>query len=106
MKRFLTFVIAVLTTSLLAASGVSAQEVPPSTPGVLKVGFIPAEDARAMVRQSQAIMDKLSAALGMKVEAFVGSDYNATIEALQEYSAAPPPAPLPWNMPTRTSAQT
>jgi phosphonate transport system substrate-binding protein len=83
MKRFLTFVIAVLTTSLLAASGVNAQEVPPSTPGLLKVGFIPAEDARAMVRQSQAIMDKLAAALGMKVEAFVGSDYNATIEALR-----------------------
>jgi phosphonate transport system substrate-binding protein len=83
MKRFLTFVIAVLTTSLLVASGAKAQEVPPSTPGLLKVGFIPAEDARAMVRQSQAIMDKLAAALGMKVEAFVGSDYNATIEALR-----------------------
>ncbi|MFQ5759619.1 MAG: phosphonate ABC transporter substrate-binding protein [Acidiferrobacterales bacterium] len=83
MKRFLTFLIAFLTTSLLVASGAKAQEVPPSTPGLLKVGFIPAEDARAMVRQSQAIMDKLAAALGMKVEAFVGSDYNATIEALR-----------------------
>jgi phosphonate transport system substrate-binding protein len=47
------------------------------------VGFIPAEDARAMVRQSQPIADKLSEAIGMKVELFVGSDYNATIEALR-----------------------
>jgi phosphonate transport system substrate-binding protein len=47
------------------------------------LGFIPAEDSRAMVRQSQPIADKLSEAIGMKVELFVGSDYNATIEALR-----------------------
>ncbi|HEV3239256.1 MAG TPA: phosphate/phosphite/phosphonate ABC transporter substrate-binding protein [Casimicrobiaceae bacterium] len=60
-----------------------AQTMGPSEPGVLKVGFIPAEDSRAMVRQSQAVMDRLGAATGLKVEAFVGSDYNATIEALR-----------------------
>lgn len=51
--------------------------------GVLKVGIIPAEDARAVVRQSKAVMDQISKALGMKTEIFVGSDYNATIEALR-----------------------
>jgi len=52
-------------------------------PGVLTVGFIPAEDSRAMVRQSQAILDIVAKHTGMKIDAFVGSDYNATIEALR-----------------------
>jgi phosphonate transport system substrate-binding protein len=52
-------------------------------PGVLTIGFIPAEDSRAMVRQSQAILDIVAQHTGMKVDTFVGSDYNATIEALR-----------------------
>jgi phosphonate transport system substrate-binding protein len=52
-------------------------------PGVLTIGFIPAEDSRAMVRQSQAILDIVAKHTGMKIDAFVGSDYNATIEALR-----------------------
>ena len=52
-------------------------------PGVLTIGFIPAEDSRAMVRQSQAILDIVAKHTGMKVDTFVGSDYNATIEALR-----------------------
>jgi phosphonate transport system substrate-binding protein len=51
--------------------------------GVLKVGLIPAEDARAVVRQSRDVMDQISKTLQMKTEVFVGSDYNATIEALR-----------------------
>jgi phosphonate transport system substrate-binding protein len=51
--------------------------------GVLKVGIIPAEDGRAVVRQSKEVMDQISKALNMKTEIFVGSDYNATIEALR-----------------------
>jgi phosphonate transport system substrate-binding protein len=51
--------------------------------GVLKVGIIPAEDGRAVVRQSKEVIDQISAALKMKAEIFVGSDYNATIEALR-----------------------
>lgn len=76
--------------SILAAAAVAcfalpaaAQVVGPSTPGTLKVGFIPAEDSRAMVRHSQAVMDIVAKSTGMKIEAFVGSDYNATIEALR-----------------------
>ena len=52
-------------------------------PGVLTIGFIPAEDSRAMVRQSQSILDIVAKHTGMKVDTFVGSDYNATIEALR-----------------------
>ncbi|HZP77409.1 MAG TPA: phosphate/phosphite/phosphonate ABC transporter substrate-binding protein [Pseudolabrys sp.] len=51
--------------------------------GTLKVGIIPAEDARAVVKQSKEVMDQVSKTLGMKTEIFVGSDYNATIEALR-----------------------
>lgn len=36
-----------------------------------------------MVRHSQPVMDIVAKATGLKVEAFVGSDYNATIEALR-----------------------
>ena len=39
--------------------------------GVLKVGIIPAEDGRAVVRQSKEVMDQISAALKMKTEIFV-----------------------------------
>jgi phosphonate transport system substrate-binding protein len=82
MKRYSLFgIAAVLAASLLAAPGAWAGST--AEPGKLKVGFIPAEDARAMVRQSQAVLDKLAAATGMKVEVFVGSDYNATVEALR-----------------------
>lgn len=85
MRRILTLVTAALFFAALGTvTGTKAQEVVGTAePGVLKVGFIPAEDARAMVRQSQAILDKLAEAVGMKVEVFVGSDYNATIEALR-----------------------
>lgn len=55
----------------------------PSKTGVLRIGFIPAEDSRAMVRQSQDILDIVAKGTGLKVEAFVGSDYNGTIEALR-----------------------
>jgi len=51
--------------------------------GVLKVGIIPAEETTHVVRQSQGLMDQVSKSLGIKAELFVGSDYNATIEALR-----------------------
>jgi phosphonate transport system substrate-binding protein len=84
MKRFfraLSF--AFFLTAITAVSGAIAQSDGTAKSGVLMVGFIPAEDARAMIRQSKPIADKLAKAIGMKVEMFVGSDYNATIEALR-----------------------
>src|SRR5436189_2055884 len=55
----------------------------PAKSGVLRIGFIPAEDSRAMIRQSQDILDIVAKETGLKIEAFVGSDYNGTIEALR-----------------------
>ena len=66
----------------ICSSSAWAQNDPEKT-GVLRIGFIPAEDSRAMVRQSQGILDIVAKETGMKVEAFVGSDYNGTIEALR-----------------------
>ena len=82
MKRFLPARRALL--ALAAAMLVSpAWGQGTAKPGVITVGFIPAEDSRAMVRQSQAILDIVAKHTGMKVDTFVGSDYNATIEALR-----------------------
>jgi len=67
--------------SLISAAAAQSDGLAES--GVLKVGLIPAEDARAVVRQSKAVMDQVGETLHMKTEAFVGSDYNATIEALR-----------------------
>ena len=36
-----------------------------------------------MVRQSQDILDIVAKQTGMKIDAFVGSDYNGTVEALR-----------------------
>lgn len=72
--------------SLLAmvATQASAQSNnDPTKTGVLRIGFIPAEDSRAMVRQSQGILDIVAKETGMKIETFVGSDYNGTIESLR-----------------------
>src|SRR3954467_6858190 len=76
--------------SLVAAASLAMCVVPalgqandPAKTGVLRIGFIPAEDSRAMVRQSQDILDIVAKQTGMKIEAFVGSDYNGTVEALR-----------------------
>ena len=84
MTRFFKVLsVALFLTAITAVSGAMAQQDGTAKPGVLMVGFIPAEDARAMIRQSKPIADKLAKAIGMKVEMFVGSDYNATIEVLR-----------------------
>jgi phosphonate transport system substrate-binding protein len=50
---------------------------------VLTVGLIPSEDSRAMIANSQKMMDMLSKSLGMPVKPFVAADYNGVIEALR-----------------------
>ena len=69
--------------AIVAGAAVAQPKTGTAKPGVLTVGFIPAEDARAMVRQSAAILEIVAQHTGMKVDTFVGSDYNATIEALR-----------------------
>jgi phosphonate transport system substrate-binding protein len=74
----LTAVVAITVGAALAQPGGGTAK-----PGVLTVGFIPAEDARAMVRQSAAILEIVAKHTGLKVDTFVGSDYNGTIEAMR-----------------------
>jgi phosphonate transport system substrate-binding protein len=76
-------VLALLIVIAALVSGALGQTAGTAKPGVLTVGFIPAEDARAMVRQSAAILEIVAKHTGMKVDTFVGSDYNGTIEALR-----------------------
>jgi phosphonate transport system substrate-binding protein len=70
-----------------AAAGTSAlllgRPVWAQSKNVLTVGLIPSEDSRAMITQSQAMMDKLAQALNMQVKPFVAADYNGVIEALR-----------------------
>ena len=64
--------------ALMMAGGVSAQH-----PTELRVGLIPSEDAQAMIRASQQVMEQLAARTGMKVKPFVANDYNGVIEAMR-----------------------
>lgn len=66
-----------------AATPLVALGLPASAQSVLTVGLIPSEDSRAMIANSQAMMDMLSKALGMPVRPFVAADYNGVIEALR-----------------------
>lgn len=49
----------------------------------IKIALIPSEDSRAMIKQSQTLIDSLSEKLGVEVEGFVATDYNGVIEALR-----------------------
>jgi len=82
-RREIAMGIAAMLLAALLAGPALAQPAGTAKPGILPVGFIPAQDARAMVRQSQAILDIVAKQTGLKVKAFVGSDYNASIEALR-----------------------
>ncbi len=70
------------TPALLSAPLLSLT-TPARAADVLTVGLIPSEDSRAMIANSQAMMDMLSKSLGMPVKPFVAADYNGVIEALR-----------------------
>ena len=55
--------VAVVCAAAMLAGSLYAQGT--AKPGVLTVGFIPAEDSRAMVRQSQPILDIVAKHTGM-----------------------------------------
>jgi phosphonate transport system substrate-binding protein len=69
--------------STAAATVAGTLAFPARSQQVLTVGLIPSEDSRAMIANSQKMMDMLSAALGMPVKPFVAADYNGVIEALR-----------------------
>jgi phosphonate transport system substrate-binding protein len=50
---------------------------------ILRVGFVPSEDAQQVIQNAQPIVDLLQKALGMEVQAFVATDYTGVIEALR-----------------------
>lgn len=66
-----------------AATPLFSIGLPATAQTALTVGLIPSEDSRAMIANSQAMMDMLSKALGMPVKPFVAADYNGVIEALR-----------------------
>lgn len=66
------------------AAAVGAAFLPPArAQQALTVGLIPSEDSRAMIANSQRMMDMLAQGLGMPVKPFVAADYNGVIEALR-----------------------
>ena len=50
---------------------------------VLRVGFVPSEDAQQVIQNAQPIVDILQQGLGMEVQPFVATDYTGVIEALR-----------------------
>ncbi|HKU99882.1 MAG TPA: phosphonate ABC transporter substrate-binding protein [Vineibacter sp.] len=67
----------------LAGTPLTIAARPARAAGTLTVGLIPSEDSRAMIANSQTMMDQLAKALGMTVRPFVAADYNGVIEALR-----------------------
>jgi phosphonate transport system substrate-binding protein len=55
----------------------------PSAPKVLRVGFVPAENAQQVIQNAQPIVEILQNRLGMEVQPFVATDYTGVIEALR-----------------------
>jgi phosphonate transport system substrate-binding protein len=54
-----------------------------SSPKVLRVGFVPAENAQQVIQNAQPIVDILQNRLAMEVQPFVATDYTGVIEALR-----------------------
>jgi phosphonate transport system substrate-binding protein len=50
---------------------------------VLRIGFVPAEDAQQVMQNAQPIVDILQKQLGMEVQPFVAADYTGVVEALR-----------------------
>jgi phosphonate transport system substrate-binding protein len=50
---------------------------------ILRVGFVPAEDAQQVIQNAQPIVDILQKKLGMEVQPFVATDYTGVVEALR-----------------------
>jgi phosphonate transport system substrate-binding protein len=54
-----------------------------SSPKVLRIGFVPAEDAQQVMQNAQPLVDILRKELGMEIEPFVATDYTGIVEALR-----------------------
>ncbi|HLN84098.1 MAG TPA: PhnD/SsuA/transferrin family substrate-binding protein, partial [Candidatus Binatia bacterium] len=56
-----------------------------SSPKVLRIGFVPAEDAQQVMQNAQPLVDILRKELGMEIEPFVATDYTGIVEALRAH---------------------
>ncbi len=54
-----------------------------SSSKVLRVGFVPSEDAQQVIRNAQPLVEILQKKLGMEVQPFVATDYTGVVEALR-----------------------
>ena len=52
-------------------------------PKVLRVGFVPAEDAQQVMQNAQPVVEILRKQLGMEIQPFVATDYTGVVEALR-----------------------
>ena len=50
---------------------------------MLRVGFVPAEDAQQVIQNAQPIVELLQKQLQMEVQPFVATDYTGVVEALR-----------------------
>jgi phosphonate transport system substrate-binding protein len=69
--------------SLIALLSCDGCGRPSSSPKVLRVGFVPAEDAQRVIQNAQPIVAILEKQLGIEVQPFVATDYTGVIEALR-----------------------
>jgi phosphonate transport system substrate-binding protein len=65
----------------LCLSGACGKSASPSR--VLRVGFVPAEDAQQVIRNAQPLVEILQKKLGIEVQPFVATDYTGVVEALR-----------------------
>jgi phosphonate transport system substrate-binding protein len=56
---------------------------PKPSANTLRVGFVPAEDAREVMQNAQPLVDILRRELGMEIQPFVATDYAGVVEALR-----------------------
>jgi phosphonate transport system substrate-binding protein len=56
---------------------------PAKAPKVLRVGFVPAEDAAQVMQNAQPVVEILRKQLGMEIQPFVATDYTGVVEALR-----------------------
>jgi len=63
---------------VLGACGESAK-----APQVLRVGFVPAEDAAQVMQNAQPVVELLRKQLAMEIQPFVATDYTGVVEALR-----------------------
>ena len=78
MSRFFRSCVAFL--ALLALAGCSGGS---GSAKVLRIGFVPSENAQQVIQNAQPLIDLLQKELGMEVQPFVATDYTGVVEALR-----------------------